>query len=156
MTDVKKMLMQYQNRPLPASAHLSSVQAAFNTTKKALPGMTITSVIYPGNVFGTPYHFLLYTKGSSALTSRLFTPVLIDARTGKLDAIVNMPGYLKGLEISRPLHFGDYGGLPLKIIWAVFDLLAVVVLISGIYLWIVRRKFYADYFLNLSKEETNE
>jgi uncharacterized iron-regulated membrane protein len=156
MTDVKKMLMQYQNRPLPESGHLSSVQAAYNTTKKALPGMTITSVIYPGNVFGTPYHFLLYTKGSSTLTSRLFTPVLVDARTGKLDAIVNMPGYLKGLEISRPLHFGDYGGLPLKVIWALFDLLAIVVLISGVYLWIVRRKFYADYFLNLSKEDTNE
>ncbi|MEN0054534.1 MAG: PepSY-associated TM helix domain-containing protein [Mucilaginibacter sp.] len=153
ITDVKKMLDQYKDRPLPKSQQLSSIQEAYNTAQKAVPGMTITSVIYPGNVFGTPYHFLIYTKGDKALTSRLFTPVLVDANTGKLDAVVNMPVYLKGLEVSRPLHFGDYGGMPLKVIWALFDILAIIVLISGVYLWVVRRKFYADYFLRLSSEE---
>ena len=64
-----------------------------------------------------------------------------------------MPFYLRALEVSRPLHFGDYGGVPLKIIWVVFDIIAIVVLISGIYLWIVRRKFYIDYFLKLSNDE---
>jgi uncharacterized iron-regulated membrane protein len=152
MTDVKKMLEQYKDRPLPQSAKLSSIQAAYNTAHKTLPGMTITSVIYPGNVFGTPYHFLIYTKGNTALTSRLFSPVLIDATTGKLDAVVKMPVYLRGLELSRPLHFGDYGGTPLKVIWALFDLVAIIVLISGVYLWLARRKFYSEYFNRMEEE----
>ena len=50
-----------------------------------------------------------------------------------------MPWYLRALEVSRPLHFGDYGGWPLKIIWALFDLVTIVVLGSGLYLWLSRR-----------------
>ncbi|MHC2630366.1 putative iron-regulated membrane protein [Bradyrhizobium liaoningense] len=42
--------------------------------------------------------------------------------------------------MSRPLHFGDYGGLPLKIIWALLDFAAIVVLASGVYLWLGRCK----------------
>ncbi|MNY45521.1 hypothetical protein D3C86_1806320 [compost metagenome] len=42
--------------------------------------------------------------------------------------------------MSSPLHFGDYGGMPMKILWAVLDLLTIIVLISGLYLWLVRRK----------------
>lgn len=44
------------------------------------------------------------------------------------------------LALSQPLHFGDYGGLPLKLLWALLDLLTIVVLASGLYLWIARRK----------------
>jgi uncharacterized iron-regulated membrane protein len=47
---------------------------------------------------------------------------------------------MDAMGMSQPLHFGDYGGMPMKILWAVLDVLTIVVLISGIYLWIVRRK----------------
>jgi uncharacterized iron-regulated membrane protein len=46
--------------------------------------------------------------------------------------------YLRTLEIARPLHLGDYGGLSLKLIWAVFDVATIIVLGSGLYLWPVR------------------
>jgi uncharacterized iron-regulated membrane protein len=154
VTDVKAMLDQYHGRPLVKQQELSSVQAAYITAQKTLPGMTVTSVVYPGNPYGSPYHYLLWAKGNQPFSSRLFSPVLVDAGTGKLAAVVKMPFYLRALEVSRPLHFGDYGGTPLKIIWVVFDVIAIIVLISGVYLWIVRRKFYADYFLKLSNEET--
>jgi uncharacterized iron-regulated membrane protein len=36
------------------------------------------------------------------------------------------------------LHFGDYGGMPLKIIWALLDLVTLMVLGSGLYLWTAR------------------
>jgi len=102
--------------------------------------MTVTSAVYPGNPFGSPYHYLFWAKGSSTLTSRLLTPVLVDAHSGRLSAVVKMPWYLRALEVSRPLHFGDYGGLPLKILWALLDVITIVILISGLYLWIARRK----------------
>ncbi len=66
--------------------------------------------------------------------------MLVDAQTGKLTAIVKMPWYLRALEISRPLHFGDYGGYPLKVIWALLDLVTIAVLGSGLYLWLARRR----------------
>jgi uncharacterized iron-regulated membrane protein len=156
ITDVKAMLDKYKGHKVPEQQYLSSAQDAYETTKKAVPGMTVVSVVYPGNAFGSPYHYLLWAKGNEPFTSRLFSPVLVDARNGKLEAVVKMPIYLRALEVSRPLHFGDYGGTPLKIIWAVFDIIAIVVLISGVYLWVVRRKFYEDYFKRIETEETAE
>ena len=146
-TDVKKMLLEYKDKPAPQPGELSSPQAAYDTVKKALPGVAITSIVFPGNRFGTPYHYLLWTKGNTPLTSRLFSPVLVDAKTGRLASIVKMPWYLRSLEVCRPLHFGDYGGMPLKILWALFDLATLVVLVTGVYLWVRRRKSQESFFL---------
>ena len=102
--------------------------------------MEVTGVVFPGSPFGSPNHYLIWTRGNSPLTAQLFSPVLVDAETGKLTKVVRMPWYLRTLEVSRPLHFGDYGGLPLKIIWTLLDLVTIVVLGSGVYLWLSRRK----------------
>lgn len=48
------------------------------------------------------------------------------------------PWYIKALFVSGPLHYGDYAGMPLKIIWALFTLLTLFLCVSGIYLWIAR------------------
>jgi uncharacterized iron-regulated membrane protein len=142
-TDVKSLLASYKQATVPPQSALPSVQAALQTANRAVPGMTVTSAVYPGNPYGSPYHYLFWAKGSSTLTSRLLTPILVDARSGQLSAVVGMPWYLRALEVSRPLHFGDYGGLPLKILWALLDLITIVILVSGLYLWIARRKSQA-------------
>jgi uncharacterized iron-regulated membrane protein len=138
-TDVKAMLDPMRGKPVPAESELSSPQAALDTAKAALPDMVPTSVVFPGSPFGSPYHYVVWTKGQTALTSRLFNPVLVDARSGQLTEVLAMPWYLRALEVSRPLHFGDYGGLPLKIIWVLLDLATIAVLGSGLYLWLSRR-----------------
>jgi uncharacterized iron-regulated membrane protein len=154
-TDVRDMLKKYENKALPVQGQLSSADAAYNTAKKALPGMTVTTLVFPGNQYGSPYHYLLWAKGNTPLTSRLFSPVLVEANSGELAAIVQMPWYLRFLEVSRPLHFGDYGGTPLKIIWALFDIAAIVVLITGVYLWFARRKNQEAYFAVISPTTIN-
>lgn len=64
---------------------------------------------------------------------RRFTLVLVDAEIGQVAMAKPFPWYIRTLEVSRPLHFGDYGGLPLKVIWALFDIVTILVLTSGIY-----------------------
>jgi uncharacterized iron-regulated membrane protein len=115
------------------------VDAAFTTAARAVGGNTAVSIVYPTSQLGSPVHYLIWTKGTTPLTSKLFTPVLVDARTGALAAVLDLPWYLRALELSRPLHFGDYAGLPLKVLWAVLDGFALVILGSGLYLWWVRR-----------------
>lgn len=144
VTDVQAILMPYRGRPLPSPDRLSSVQAAYALVQRVLPGRTPTSIVFPNDRVGSPHHYLIWTKGSSPLTSRLLTPVLIDAERGELATVVELPWYLRALQVSRPLHFGDYGGLPLKIIWAVLDLVTIVVLASGLYLWLSRRRSPAE------------
>lgn len=144
ITDVKAILAPFHGKPVPIKSELSSPQAALDTAKAAVPDMIANSVVFPGSPFGSPYHYLIWTKGRQPLTSRLFSPVLVDARSGKLAAVVRMPWYLRALEVSRPLHFGDYGGLPLKVLWALFDLVAIIVLASGLYLWLSRRSLIVE------------
>ncbi|MGI4949468.1 MAG: PepSY domain-containing protein, partial [Janthinobacterium lividum] len=44
------------------------------------------------------------------------------------------------LLLTQPLHFGDYAGLPMKLIWAVLDILTIAVLVGGLRLWVDRRR----------------
>ena len=51
-----------------------------------------------------------------------------------------LPWYMTALLVSQPLHFGDYGGMPMKMLWALLDIVTIVVLGSGLYLWWTRRR----------------
>ncbi len=137
ITDVAKILAGYDK--LPVVTPRASIRRAVDATLRAAPGAAVSSVTMPTHVDGSPLHYVVWTKGASPLTSRLMTPVLVDARTGTVSLVARLPGYLRAVEVSRPLHFGDYGGLPLKILWALFDAVAIVVLGSGLYLWIAKR-----------------
>lgn len=141
-TELTAMLQPYRGQPLPA--RLASVEDARATVEAALPGRTIVTVVYPSAEFGSPHHYLFWAQGNTPLTSRLLTPALVDARTGQLTAAPGLPWYLRVLELSRPLHFGDYGGLPLKVIWALLDLVTILVLASGLYLFVARPRRGAE------------
>ena len=97
-------------------------------------------IAFPGSIFSSKSHYTVFMRGDTPLTSRLLKPALIDAETGKLTDSRDMPWYVTALFISQPLHFGDYGGLPLKIIWALLDVMTIMVLGTGVYLWLRRRK----------------
>ncbi|MCG4261587.1 PepSY domain-containing protein [Acetobacter senegalensis] len=156
VTDVRQILKPYAALPVVSQEHLSSVQAAFDTAAKAAPGNEVTGLSFPGPSFGSPVHYVLWTHGASPLRARLFTPVLVDARTGELTGAYPMPWYLRFLEISRPLHFGDYGGMPLRILWAALDIIVIGVLISGVVLWVAKRKISADVRLRAMGYDLNE
>jgi uncharacterized iron-regulated membrane protein len=136
--EVQAMLDQHKGQRVPIGTELSSPQAAFDVAAAAVPNMKPMSVIFPGSPLGTPTHYLVWMKGDETLTSRLRDAVLVDARTGRLEGQVKMPWYLLALQVSRPLHFGDYGGMPLKILWALLDIAAIIVLSTGVYLWLTR------------------
>ena len=74
----------------------------------------------------------------SALTSRLYQPVLVDAQSGQVTDRRRLPWYLSALFLSQPLHFGDYGGAWMKFLWALLDIATIIVLGSGVYLWLRR------------------
>lgn len=142
MTDVARILAPYM--PHPVVRPVASIDGAVETALAAVPGARLASVTFPSHFQSSPAHYIVWTSGGSPLTSRLETPVMVDARAGALARVVAMPPYLRALEVSRPLHFGDYGGLPLKLLWGAFDLMAILILASGAYLWLVRRWAGAD------------
>ncbi|MCP1419080.1 putative iron-regulated membrane protein [Pseudomonas laurylsulfativorans] len=141
----------------PPLERLGSLHKALESAQNAAPDMKPSFVAFPGTQFSSQHHYAVFMRGTTPLTARLLKPALVDARTGELTDMREMPLYVKTLLISQPLHFGDYGGLPMKIIWALLDLITIVVLGSGLYLWLGRRKVplekrLAD--LNASRLET--
>lgn len=122
------------------AAERSSLDAAVAKAQQALPGMQLQFVAFPGGSYSTDHHYAVFFHGDTPVTKHLITPALMDAQTGELTAAEPMPWYAEALSLSQPLHFGDYGGLPLKILWALLDLATIAILITGVYLWLSRRR----------------
>ncbi len=140
---LSEMVGPSRDKPVPQS--IVPVQSAVDTAIAKLPDMIPSFVAYPGTLFTSKTHYAIFMRGNTPVTSRLLQPVLIDAASGTFTDTRKMPWYVSTLLLSQPLHFGDYGGLPLRIIWAILDVLTIVVLVTGIYLWVVRRRAYRRY-----------
>lgn len=128
------------HKGLPPVQHPGSLQAAVSAAQALEPGMQLGFVGFPGSRMSSPHHYAVFMRGTEPLTARLLKPVLVDAQTGSVTDSRDMPWYMTALLLSQPLHFGDYGGMPLKILWAVLDVITIVVLGSGLYLWLRRRQ----------------
>jgi uncharacterized iron-regulated membrane protein len=137
-TELAAMVAPYAGRPAPS--HLASLDAVVGNAMKAAPGMDVSFIAFPGTPFTSSHHFAAFMRGDTTLTARVVKPVLLDGENASVAAAGELPLYLKALLVSQPLHFGDYGGMSLKIIWALLDGLTIVVLGSGLYLWWVRRR----------------
>ncbi len=135
-----QMVAPYRDRQPISPDHWVSMDAAIASAMKAAPGMTPSFVAFPSSPFTSNHHYAVFMRGDSPFSSRLLQPALIDIATAELTDTRRMPWYATALLVSQPLHFGDYGGLPLQIIWALLDIATIVVLGSGLYLWLARRK----------------
>lgn len=135
-TEVADMVAPYKGLPPPD--RLGSLQRAVSAAQAIEPSMSMGFVAFPGTAFSSAHHYTVFMRGDMPLTARLFKPVLVDGQTGAITDSRALPWYLTALLVSQPLHFGDYGGLGLKIVWALLDLLTIVVLGSGLYLWWAR------------------
>ena len=127
-------------RDAPPLTRLAPASDLLRIAKQAAPDMQTDFIAFPGTRFASEHHYAVFMNGSTHLTSHLYTPVLIDAQTLDVTAVGERPWYMDALGLSQPLHFGDYGGRPMQILWAVLDVLTIVVLGSGLYLWWVRRR----------------
>ena len=134
------LLAPYKDEPTLADAERGSVQRSMEAALAHAPGHKLAFVAFPGTAFSSPHHNTVFLRGQTPLTSRLLQPVLVDAKTSVVTAAPALPWYLSTLLVSQPLHFGDYGGLPMKILWALLDLATIAVLGSGLTLWLKRRQ----------------
>lgn len=132
------VMAPYQKLPPPAT--LSSVEAAAAAARSAEPTLRVGFVAFPGTLLSSPHHYGVFMRGTEPMSARLFKPVMVDARTAQVTAALELPWYVTALLVSQPLHFGDYGGRPMQVLWAVLDVVTIVVLASGLYLWFSRRR----------------
>ncbi len=141
---LREMVSAYEGEaPLPPTRY-GSVDRAMAAARAAQPGLSPQFIGFPGGAWSSAHHYAIFFQGSTPLTSHVLTPALVDAETGKLTDMADMPAVNQALMLSKPLHFGDYGGLGLKPIWAAMTLLTIRVLWTGLLLWLRRNSATAD------------
>lgn len=138
--ELAQMTRAYVDRPALPPSRYASLDRAMRSARAAMPGMNPQFVAFPGTAFSSRHHYAIFFQGATPLTQNLLSVALVDAETGALTEARAMPWTVRALSLSRPLHFGDYGGLPMKLLWAALDLFTILVLGSGVYLWLGRRR----------------
>lgn len=143
-TELAEMVRAYDGKGAVPPERYGSIDKAMAAARRAIPGNNPQFIAFPGGAFSSQHHVAIFFQGDTPLTERLLTPALVDAETGEFTAARSMPWYAQALFVSQPLHFGDYGGLPLKILWAILTLFTIIVLGSGLYLWLGKRRAGTD------------
>ena len=136
--ELAEMTALYQGRSALAPEDYGSLDEAMASAQQALPGRSPQFIGFPGGDWSTGHHYAVFFQGDRPLTQHILTPALIDASSARLTDARAMPALNQALMLSKPLHFGDYGGLPLKLAWAAMTLLTIWVLWTGILLWLRR------------------
>lgn len=139
LRSLEHLSKQYQG--FQASTQISTpFSQVISIALSAKSDTVISYISFPATEYGIPGHYLVLVNGTTNITKRLSDLVVVNAETGKLAEIVELPLYMKIVLLSEPLHFGDYGGRFLKVLWALFTLGSLMVVLLGVYSFFMKRK----------------
>jgi uncharacterized iron-regulated membrane protein len=82
-----------------------------------------------------PVDLRLYRAGDLALSGN---HVYLDAATARViqvDRVVDRPIGARFLAALSPIHYGEFGGVPVKIGWALLGITPVLLFITGLFAW---------------------
>lgn len=119
-----------------------SVDALAEEASRAIPGFRAGWVSLPGP--GAD-HITLWGRVADGhiLTGPYGCNAAFDPQTGALVAAydIRKAGWWeKVADTFRPLHYGTFGGWPIKVLWSIGGLMPGILAVSGFLIWISRRK----------------
>ncbi|WP_085679233.1 MULTISPECIES: PepSY domain-containing protein [unclassified Pseudomonas] len=101
----------------------------------AIPNLDITSISLPATAYshiemgGRGWYPLMFQSASvNPYTRQVDSQFLLSDRSA-LEFVT---------ESMRPLHTGDFGGLPIKLVWFFFGLILTLMVFSGLLIWTKR------------------
>ncbi len=126
--------------PEPAMPEAAAVQstdlaeglsAGLGTVRAHWPELELRNIRFP---VGNMPAFQFEGQGDAWLVRDRSNRVWTDAATGDLLLIANgrdLGIHQRISEMADPLHFGDFGGLPTRLVWFLFGLLMTGLAVSG-------------------------
>jgi len=139
-TELNAVRTRYAGEAVDPEHPPVDVDRAYAAALAAAPqGWHVISLIFPGTDFSSGRHYSALV-GGDGLDKRLFRVALVDAADGSVPVVLQLPWYLKAILLAQPLHFGDYGGLPLKLLWTACTWLTLFITGNGAWLWWDRRR----------------
>lgn len=118
-----------------------SLQALHDQSERAIGGFDATYITLPWEP-GVDITFFGNVGSGNPLLSQYASTVSFDPQTGaqKANFDIRSAGLgAKTLDSFRRLHFGDFAGLPSRILWCIAGLMPLILAITGLTLWVKRR-----------------
>jgi uncharacterized iron-regulated membrane protein len=139
-----------------ANAPLSIPQAiAFMNAK--FPNQFILSIDLPEKTTKVPQYIFYITPQKENPTEYFGQLVFVPAFTANEEVFFTktLPWYFPFVSFALDLHVHNHEMLPLKIIWAIFTLLTIIMIISGVYAWMFRYPLIYSRSKSISSPEKN-
>ncbi|MGW7772753.1 PepSY-associated TM helix domain-containing protein [Pseudomonas machongensis] len=108
---------------------------AARIAQEAIPGLDISFITLPATAYS---HISMGGRGWYPL---MFQTAEVNPYTRNVDSqfLLGDRSTLEFVtESMRPLHTGDFGGLPIKLIWFFFGLVLTLMVLSGLLIWTKR------------------
>ncbi len=113
---------------------------ALARARAALPGVTFTRVELPAVGKG---HYRLSGDHGTRWSQQDASEAVVETHTGRVlwthDARAARP-VTRAYNLSEPLHFGTFGGLPVRVLYALLGVASGALSITGYALWALKRR----------------
>jgi uncharacterized iron-regulated membrane protein len=116
-----------------------SVDAVLRQVKKDYPGFEVNYLRFAGGTLSV----LGRTSFDPAYYGLTYSNLQVDLSTGKVKSVAflrDMPWHKRLVTVLKPLHFGDYAGLGVKLLYSFFGILPGILAISGFLIWRLRNR----------------
>lgn len=121
-------------------ANTITMENLVTKAQEKIPGFTTSFISLPSN---EGLGITLYGQaGAGFLTSPYGSTVLFDQQSGEMKEFRDLRqagAWAKFEDAFRPLHYGNFGGLPVKILWSLGGLTPGVLAVTGFFMWWRRR-----------------
>ncbi|HLP25196.1 MAG TPA: PepSY-associated TM helix domain-containing protein, partial [Acidobacteriota bacterium] len=120
-----------------------SLDALHRDAAQRLPGFRGNFISLPSAQAAASVTLWGAVEPRTWLTSPYGSTIAYDARTSVHQATNDLRvagAWARIVDSFRPLHFGDFGGLPVKILWALGGLTPGALAVSGFAIWWLRRR----------------
>jgi uncharacterized iron-regulated membrane protein len=118
----------------PGGQTLHTLDEYFRTGTRAMPDGIPTELRLPENT-KAPMDLRLRRPGDLSLSGN---HVYLDPSTGKVLAVsreVDQPLPARIFAAFAPIHYGEFGGLPIKALWAFLGLIPSILFVTGLITW---------------------
>ena len=117
-----------------------SLTALVSTARRAVPGLTPRFIVLP-HAAGEPILVQGHPPGPVPFWSDAGGTVQFDATTGRLLGAVDVrraPAADRLDDLATGLHFGQWGGWPVRLLYTLAGIAVAAVTLSGALVWLVR------------------
>lgn len=134
-----QVVQQLDMRPGEAALPHVTLDQVLQEARAQEPDRWVRDVLYPGGIQGDQ-HFVALTLGEGVFASVTAGGSLIRASSGETELRIDLPWHLRVIAAAAPFHFGNFGGLGVRLLYCFLGLSSGALSATGFVMYFKRRR----------------